>query len=378
MILCLRYIVVISLTILLWVQITSAVPMEDGNKEVPKNDTIDILKGLNDYLEASAQQKENLIGVVQIIEKILDENIIDNHDTDILRLLDNEFGLCGINNLIYYDSLLRFELIPPRLLEKFSLYLEYNYINSKDKETVLKNLTYDSEFPASDIYADNWNRNIPNPYPRGFADNDTLLKLKLINDFSDFHIPGEGRISSRYGWRNGRLHSGVDIAVYQGLPIYAVFPGVVRMARTYGGYGRIIIIRHDNGLETYYAHLSRIRVKSGQRVEAGEIIGNSGNSGSSDGTHLHFEIRYKGIPFNPAQIICFKENKLLFTDVILKKTKTSYFVYTEDAILYKVQRGDYPHRIAQEFGITVAKLREDNDMSARSHLRVGQVLRINP
>ncbi len=378
MTLWIRHIAFLSLSLFFVTYLFAAVPEGDGSKEVSKTDTIDIFRGLNYYLTASAERKGNLVDVIDIIENILDDNIIDNNDTYVLRLLDSRYGLSGINNLIFYDSLFRFDLIPPRLLESLSLYLEHNYILSETEDEEFYFLTYDSEFPAADLYEGIWHRNNPNPYPRGFAESDTLLDIKLLNNSSEFHMPGEGRLTSRYGWRNDRFHSGVDLAVYHGLPVYSTFPGVVRLARTYGGYGRLVIVRHDNGLETFYAHLSRIRVKTGQRVDAGEILGNSGNSGASDGTHLHFEIRYKGIPINPAHLICFRENKLLYSEVKLKKTKTSYFVYSDDAILYTVQRGDYPHRIAQEFGITVRKLREDNDLSASSHLRVGQILRINP
>jgi len=262
------------------------------------------------------------------------------------------------------------------LFSTFSLFAsKYSPVSPAVKDTLSSKKEF-LDHPASDIYENIWSTTNPHPYPANFADNDTLLRLTLINDSSDFHLPGVGVLSSAYGWRDDRFHPGVDLAVYHGLPIYAVFPGVVRFARNYGGYGRIVIIRHDNGLETYYAHLSRIGVKAGERVKAGDIIGNSGNSGSSYNTHLHFEIRYKGVAFNPAHVINFKEQQLKFTEVIMRKTKTNYFVYTDDAILYTIKRGDYLYKIAAEFGTTVRKIREDNDLNQKSILRSGQILKI--
>jgi len=234
-------------------------------------------------------------------------------------------------------------------------------------------------FPASYVYDNLWNTLNPNPYPDDFAKEDSLIKLTLVTNDNDFSLPGEYRlITSSYGYRDGRFHEGIDLDIYQGEDVNAVFSGVVRVARTYLGYGRIVVIRHDNGLETYYAHLSRIFVKTGQRISAGERIGLSGNSGTSRGTHLHFEIRFKGVSFNPCHIICFKEQKLKFNEIILRQYNSRYFVYNENAIIHKVRRGDFLYKIAAEYGTTVKKIREDNDISRNGILRVGQLISIYP
>lgn len=107
------------------------------------------------------------------------------------------------------------------------------------------------------------------------------------------------RFTSGFGYRWGRLHAGADFAAPHGTPIYATADGVVIHADWQSGYGRLIKIQHEFGIETRYAHLSKIRVKVGDRVSRGQKIGDMGNTGRSTGTHLHYEVRVGGEPVNP-------------------------------------------------------------------------------
>lgn len=346
---------------------------EGGKGSVAKSAENEIFIDLSECIEKSLHARRYLIIAAEILDSFLDSVTINNRDIVMLRELRQLYTVKDIQNLIFLDSLTSFEIIPSRLISVLNNYLINQYLSVEDEVFLY---SYDCEIPASEIYLNSWNTRIPNPYPRNFADSDTLIHIKLVNDAGDFNMPGEGRVSSRFGWRNSAFHAGIDLAVYHGLPIYSVFPGVVRFARTYGGYGRLVIVRHDNGLETFYAHLSRIHVKTGQRVNAGDMIGRSGNSGNSNGTHLHFEMRYKGLAINPSHLICFEESKLKLDECVIKKISNNYFVYSEDAIIYKVQRGDYLYKIAEEFGTSVNKICESNGISRRSGLRVGQVLLI--
>jgi murein DD-endopeptidase MepM/ murein hydrolase activator NlpD len=113
-----------------------------------------------------------------------------------------------------------------------------------------------------------------------------------------FVRPGVGGFTSGYKWRWGAMHTGIDLAGPYGSPIRAVTDGVVIEAGTESGYGNIVKIRHDGGVVTYYAHLSRILVRGGS-VNAGDVIAEEGNSGRSTGPHLHFEVRIGGEPVNP-------------------------------------------------------------------------------
>jgi murein DD-endopeptidase MepM/ murein hydrolase activator NlpD len=114
-----------------------------------------------------------------------------------------------------------------------------------------------------------------------------------------FVRPGTGRLTSGFGRRWGRQHAGIDLAAGIGAPIRAVTAGTVTSVGTESGYGNAIRLKHDDGTETVYGHLSGFDVSEGQRVAAGEQIGREGNTGRSTGPHLHFEVRINGNPVNP-------------------------------------------------------------------------------
>ena len=117
---------------------------------------------------------------------------------------------------------------------------------------------------------------------------------------ASFARPGDGRLTSSFGRRWGRLHAGIDLAAGTGSPIRAAAAGTVTASGSEGGYGRAGRILHPDGTVTVYAHLSAITVSEGERVEAGEQIGREGNTGNSTGPHLHFEVRIDGSPVDPA------------------------------------------------------------------------------
>lgn len=142
----------------------------------------------------------------------------------------------------------------------------------------------------------------------------------LITDLGQFHCPAQGQVISKYGPRGRRNHNGTDIKVPHGDPVYAAFDGVVRHSRwNSGGFGNLIIIRHTNGLETYYGHLSRRNVRAGDCVRAGQVIGYAGNTGRSYGTHLHFETRYCDQTFDPERLMDFENGTLRFQTFVLEK-----------------------------------------------------------
>ena len=128
-------------------------------------------------------------------------------------------------------------------------------------------------------------------------------------DLRDFSMPIEQSfITSNFGRRWNRNHNGVDIKAYLGDTIYSAFGGKVRVVKNDPrGYGNVIVIRHWNGLETVYGHLSKQIVKVNEIVEPGQTIGLAGNTGRSTGTHLHFETRFCGLPINPLEIFSFKD-----------------------------------------------------------------------
>ena len=177
---------------------------------------------------------------------------------------------------------------------------------TKDAKTNVKSAytSKSAKIPSSTLYESTWyNERVKVP-TFSFWDVPDEIVLRLIDPDKgqNFCFPIKKIKSSSYGWRWGRPHSGIDIALNVGDPIHAAFDGVVRLAKYNGGYGNCIVIRHYNNLETLYGHLSKINVKVGQEVKAGDVIGLGGNTGRSTGPHLHFECRLMYACFDPEWI----------------------------------------------------------------------------
>ena len=224
----------------------------------------------------------------------------------------------------------------------------------------------------------------------------TPVEVKLTDaengKFFVFPTPEYARPSSHFGPRRRRFHYGLDLAMPTGEPIYAAFDGVVRFSKYNSSYGNLIVIRHDNGLETYYAHLSKRHVTPGTRVKAGEEIGLCGNTGRSRGSHLHFEIRYKGNAINPENVISCETRTLLSPTITLNKNsfnkvakpgyanntsgRSSVGNYSKGGKYYKVRTGDTLSRIAKRNGTTIAKLCKLNNMKQNAVIRPGQTIRL--
>lgn len=225
------------------------------------------------------------------------------------------------------------------------------------------------------------------------------LVIDLVDSTNGYHTPYKpSPIRSRYGPRRGRAHQGVDLALKAGEPIYATFSGRVRISQyNKGGYGNLVIIRHDNGLETFYGHLSERMVEPNQWVEAGQVIGLGGSTGRSTGPHLHFETRYYGQSFDPERLIDFKSGTLCRETFLLKR---SYFsIYSragqdfEDEIAneeqdkkeqaereamryHKIRSGDTLGAIARKYGTTVSNICRLNGIKSTTILRIGRTLRV--
>jgi murein DD-endopeptidase MepM/ murein hydrolase activator NlpD len=208
-------------------------------------------------------------------------------------------------------------------------------------------------------------------------------------------MPLEDVVTSRYGWRKGRMHYGIDINCNVGDTIYAAFSGRIRYSKfNDGGYGNLVVIRHYNGLETYYAHLSKLFVAPNELVVAGQPIGLGGNTGRSYGAHLHFEVRFYDLPINPEFLIDFELGELLDDNVFIHKglftpvgqstppvaSSTTGAVTTtrtpSAAKYHKVKRGETLSSIARKHRTTVAKLCKLNKIKASSIIREGQTLRV--
>ena len=181
------------------------------------------------------------------------------------------------------------------------------------------------------------------------------INLMLIHDSAEFCFPVRSRKTSNYGWRWNRGHHGVDIGLRTGDPVHAAFSGTVRVAGRMGGYGNCVVVRHANGLETLYGHLSRINVKPQQEVSAGEVIGLGGSTGNSTGPHLHFECRFLYQTFDPEWILDFETYGLRTRRLHLDK---SYFGIT------KPRRGEGLDYKADQSSVAETRRRPKNQAAA--------------
>jgi murein DD-endopeptidase MepM/ murein hydrolase activator NlpD len=206
--------------------------------------------------------------------------------------------------------------------------------------------------------------------------NSTLLPDEFKIDLRNFTMPTDSKqVTSVYGQRWGRLHAGLDIKVYIGDTIRAAFDGKVRIVKYDArGYGKFVVIRHPNGLETYYGHLSKQLVKENQDVKSGEPIGLGGNTGRSTGSHLHFETRLCGISINPAEMFDFK-NQDVTDDYYVFTKKTHPQKTTTGMYVHKVRKGESLSSIARKHGTTVAALCQLNHVSRNTRLVSGQILK---
>lgn len=222
-------------------------------------------------------------------------------------------------------------------------------------------------------------------------DDALLFDEEALPSFADmldqFVVPFNGKVISKYGMRRGRMHTGTDIKLLLGDTVVAAYQGVVTRAQTYYGYGKLVVINHNHGIETYYAHLSNILVRSGDTVSTGQIIGLGGRTGRATGTHLHFEIRENGKAYNPELVFDFEnqsikqeiQGKEMLAELVKKPrvTEKQHVIEMGDTPSeYIVRSGDSLWLIARRFQVTVNELCRLNNLTTQSVLRIGSVLRI--
>lgn len=244
----------------------------------------------------------------------------------------------------------------------------------------------DDEFCAlihCDLYDSVWDTLKINPYGVDMKKrtDSTFLALTFDSD-CDYAHPVCGKVTSDFGFRRSRYHYGIDIDLETGDEVYSAFEGTVRIARYSPTYGHFVIVRHLNGLETLYAHLSERKVSSGQYVQAGDVLGLGGNTGRSRGSHLHFEVRFLGQQIDPKKIISFDEYNCT-ESVCISPESFKYLkaVEKQKAALaatryHKIRKGDTLGKIARKYHTSVSRLCKLNHMSSRTVLRVGRRIRV--
>lgn len=229
---------------------------------------------------------------------------------------------------------------------------------------------------------------------------DELVKFPMQIKFKDslYRSPilDSMVITSRYGWRWRRAHSGIDIDLVKGDDVVSILDGVVRFAKYNSGHGKLVIVRHYNGLETAYAHLSSFSVKANDTVKSGQIIGKGGATGNARGSHLHLITSYKGVAINPEYLFDFDgTNRIRSKELWVtqrwtmpyfhssrRKTKMELLTTKEEAIaslkkekqIYIVKRGDTLSRISRRNNVSIRAICVANNIKSTSILKVGQKL----
>lgn len=232
---------------------------------------------------------------------------------------------------------------------------------------------------AFEYYA-SWDSKKINIYdfdPKNFKDS---VQIKLYDPFfgSNWSPPlKDTKINSEFGFRRYRLHHGTDLKLSTGDPVFNVFDGIVRM-KSYdrNGYGYYVLVRHRNGLETLYGHLSKISVEIGQEIRAGEVLGLGGSTGRSTGPHLHFEIRYQGLSINPTEIFDFNLGRVKMDVYTITSSSFEHVIDAQEAVYHRVRSGQNLGVIARQYGVSINQITRLNGISTRSILRVGQRLRV--
>jgi hypothetical protein len=261
-----------------------------------------------------------------------------------------------------------------------------------------KMLTEDSTFN----FVQTWNNDVC--YTSGRQNDLTKLQdtiwLCLMEDVhSEFVFPTNGIVTSRYGYRNGRHHSGIDVDLNTGDTVRSVWSGKIRYAKyNDGGFGNLVIVRHYNGLETFYAHLSKLLVVPDQDVKAGDVIGLGGNTGHSYGSHLHFEVRFYDASINPEEIIDFTKREVKDENLFIHKSlfrpgakptdsmdgpgevhqaeNATAQIQSAQRKYYKVRSGDTLSEIAARNNTTISKICQLNSIRPTTTLQIGKSLRV--
>lgn len=236
-------------------------------------------------------------------------------------------------------------------------------------------------FPADELYGSNWDTRWVNPFAAGGK---VEMPDSCAIDCSTFVLPIDTmtHITSKYGPRRRRMHRGVDLKVQIGDTIRAAFDGKVRIRNfERRGYGNYLVVRHPNGLETVYGHLSKSLVNVNDIVRAGDPIALGGNTGRSTGSHLHFETRFLGQAINPTDIIDFEnsvphQDVYVFHNIKINGRKSNIYTSSSDQMVYhRVKSGDTLGKIARMYGTSVNELCRLNGIKSTSMLRLGQSIR---
>jgi murein DD-endopeptidase MepM/ murein hydrolase activator NlpD len=325
--------------------------------------------------------KELTQGFPKIIKKNPSGNITTSKRLNIeLREFDEVGYLQTLSNKtdsLLFQNTVDLERIRSIISENpFSL----DWAPSNEIVETAEQVLVDSVWITAFEYFSNWDTQKVDIYNfdiREFNDN-LLLKLYDEKIGETWKMPlTDVLVNSRFGPRWGRMHGGVDLDLNTGDAVYASFDGIVRVS-SYDryGFGNYYVVRHKNGLESLYGHLSKHVMEVGTEVQAGDLLGKGGSTGRSTGPHLHYELRYRGLYFDPEIVYDFEQNKILKQELLVDKKLFGHIAKARAAAYHRVKSGDNLGSISRRYGVSVSQITKLNGISTRSILRIGQNLRI--
>ncbi len=244
-------------------------------------------------------------------------------------------------------------------------------LNFRYKITPISDFLRSIEFSDMPEEYDIWSDTKINPYQVSLVDMKDTVKI----DLSGYCPPSQMHVTSDFGFRRWRHHYGIDLKVNRGDSVSCAFDGVIRITKRARDYGYYVLVRHFNGLETLYAHLSKIIVNPGDTIKAGNVLGLGGSTGRSTGNHLHFETRYLGNPINPNDLIDFHTHIIKNNIFLLNANNFAYKKEIDKIRFWIIKRGDTLGRIALRTGISISKLCSLNGIKRTTKLRIGRRLR---
>lgn len=305
-------------------------------------------------------------------------------------------------------------------LRELNMVIHEDTSSLDESELMIIEIEEEAQFAGSNqmvkvaSYYSIWDTRSLNPYgkrPQDFREN---INISLYNEAEGRDwapmLDGFRRLSSHFGWRNRRWHKGTDLALVTGDKVRSAFDGIVRISGTYSGYGRTVMVRHYNGLETLYGHLSKVSFEPNTLVKAGDVIGLGGSTGRSSGPHLHFETRYEGNQFDSENIYDYSDLqvRIKYQDFTLSSKLYDYLrggrslvadrylssdddldeideeeeyveevpVQTQQKMWYTVRKGDTLSAIARKSNMTLSELLKLNNISAKKKIYPGLKIRI--
>ena len=271
------------------------------------------------------------LSILYLLSTIKESNALEHSHTYF------SFNKDTVINLITKDTIFEETFPKDSIIKKNLNSFKKNWVTTEPLDSDSAALISEKLLSENPIFLEYWDNTQVFTYENvTYADLPTKIEIPLVQKGEKFQMTWYGNLNFKYGWRWGRMHRGLDLFLRTGDSVVSAFNGVVRYARfNSSGFGNCVVVRHLNGLETVYGHLSKISVSEDQYVQAGELVGLGGTTGRSNGPHLHFETRYKDFSIDPETFADVRSSKLLSETFVLYKSALQEIRYPTASVSKK-------------------------------------------